>query len=278
MSKKTVLITGCSTGIGKLAARTFHAQGWHVVATMRTPEKETELTKLDGVLVTRLDVTDDASIEAALDETLERFGTIDAVVNNAGRGGHALLEQMSEEKVRAMYDTNVFGVMNVCRAVMPHLRRQASGTIINVTSMAGVIGLPAETSYCSAKFAVEGFTEALAWECKPLGITVRSVAPGAYLATDFSANADDDDLSNGDEQLVAHAKRLREHFLKAVRNEGGETADPQEVADAIYACATTETPVRNPVGNDAQMIVGMMGGPGRQAFLDLAEPLLLPPA
>ncbi|MDJ0853493.1 MAG: SDR family oxidoreductase [Myxococcota bacterium] len=276
MSKKTVLITGCSTGIGKLAAKTFHAKGWNVVATMRTPERETELTQLDGVWVTKLDVTDNDSIQAAVDAALERFGTIDVLVNNAGYGGHALLEQMPEEKVRAMYETNVFGLMNTCRTVMPHMRRQQDGCIINVTSMAGVIGLPAETAYCSTKWAVEGFTEALAWECKPLGVRVRSVAPGAYLQTAFSDNASDDDLQGGGEELVAHAKRLREHFMNSVHSQGGDTADPQEVADMIYACATTDMPVHNPVGKDAEFIVTMLGGPPRQEFLDKAEPLLLP--
>jgi NAD(P)-dependent dehydrogenase (short-subunit alcohol dehydrogenase family) len=276
MSAKTVLITGCSTGIGRLAARTFHERGWNVVATMRSPEQESELTELDHVLVRRLDVTDMRSIRQAVDAGLERFGALDVVVNNAGRGGHGLLEQMSDEKVRSLYETNVFGVMNVCREVLPHMRRQGHGCIVNVTSMAGLIGLPAETAYCSAKFAVEGFTESLAWECKPLNVRVRSVAPGAYLKTAFSENADDSDLEQGDEQLVAHARRLREHFMASVRSEGGEEADPQEVADKIYECATSETPVHNPVGRDAQLIVSMMGGPPRQDFLDQAEPLLIP--
>jgi short-subunit dehydrogenase len=107
--------------------------------------------------------------------------------------------------------------MNVTRAVLPHMRRRKSGCIINVTSVAGMIGLPCETGYCSAKFAVEGFTEALAWECKPLNVDVKSVAPGVYMKTSFGSNADNDDLLAGDEELVAHAKRLREHFLEAVK-------------------------------------------------------------
>jgi NAD(P)-dependent dehydrogenase (short-subunit alcohol dehydrogenase family)/alkylation response protein AidB-like acyl-CoA dehydrogenase len=277
MAEKTVLITGCSSGIGKLTAMTFHEKGWNVVATMRSPERETELTNLDRVVVDRLDVVDEASVRQAVENAIERFGAIDVLVNNAGRGGHALLEQMSDEKVRDLYEINVFGVMNVTRAVLPHMRRRKSGCIINVTSVAGMIGLPCETGYCSAKFAVEGFTEALAWECKPLNVDVKSVAPGVYMKTSFGSNADNDDLLAGDEELVTHAKRLREHFLEAVRSEGGETADPQEVADKIFECATTATPVHNPVGNDAQRIVSWMGGPPRQDFLDKVEPLLVPP-
>ncbi len=276
MTKKTVLITGCSTGIGKLAARTFHAKGWNVVATMRTPENETDLTSLEDVLVTRLDVTDRPSIGEAVDAALERFGAIHVVVNNAARGGHALLEQSTDEMTRAMYETNVFGPMNVCRAVLPHMRRQKEGTIINVTSMAGYMGLPLETSYCGTKFAVEGMTEALAYELKPLGLVARSVAPGAYLRTEFTANADDESFEAGGEELASYAKALREHFRSSVSAEGGDTADPQEVADLIHACATEDRPVHNQVGNDAQLIMSMIGGPPRQEFIDKAEPLLLP--
>jgi NAD(P)-dependent dehydrogenase (short-subunit alcohol dehydrogenase family) len=276
MAKKTVLITGCSTGIGKLAAKTFHDEGWNVVATMRTPERETELTKLDDMLVTRLDVTDKASIQAAVDEGLARFGALDVVVNNAARSGHALLEVSSDEMTRLLYETNVFGVMNVCRAVIPHMRRRKQGRIINVTSMAGMLGLPLETTYSGTKWALEGMTEALAFELKGMNILARTVAPGAYLRTELSANAHDGDFEAGGEELTAYARRLREHFRSSVSNEGGETADPQEVADKIYECATSDTPVHNPVGSDAQLLIAMMGGPPRQEFLNKVERLLLP--
>ncbi|MDJ0787978.1 MAG: SDR family oxidoreductase [Myxococcota bacterium] len=278
MTDETVLITGCSTGIGKLAAQTFHAKGWNVVATLRTPEKEKQLSELDGVLVTRLDVTDKASIQAAVSEALERFGGIDVVVNNAARGGHALLEASSDEMVRAMFDTNVFGVMDVCRTVLPHMRERGTGCIINVTSMAGMLGLPLETSYSATKYAVEGMTEALAFEIKGFGLSAKTVAPGAYMRTEFSSNANDADFEAGGPELTAHANSLLAHFRSSVSSEGGDTADPQEVADKIFECATTETPVHNPVGKDAELLISMMGGPGRQAFIDKVEPLLLPSA
>ena len=245
---------------------------------MRTPEREQELTQLDDVLVTRLDVTDRASIDQAVKQAVERFGGLHVVVNNAARGGHALLEQSSDEMTRAMYETNVFGVMNVCRAALPIMRRQREGGIINVTSMAGYMGLPLETSYSGTKHAVEGMTEALAFELKPLGLFAKTVAPGAYRRTEFGANADDACSRAGGEELAGYAKALREHFLSSISNTGGNEADPQEVADKIYECATSETPVHNPVGSDAQMILAMIGAPPRQDFLDKAEPLLLPKA
>lgn len=276
MAKKTVLITGCSTGIGRLAALTFQAQGWNVVATMRSPERETELSKLDSVVVTRLDVTDPESITAAVETTIAQFGGVDVLVNNAGHGGRGLLEQTRDDKTLAMFETNVFGLMRVARAVLPHMRRAGQGCIINVTSMAGLLGLPAESIYTATKYAAEGFTESLYWECKPLGILVKSVAPGVYRQTSFPSNVDDEGLTQGGEELVAYVKRLREHFAAAATREGGDSADPQEVADKIFECATSDTPVRNPVGKDAEMIMGLMGDPDRQAFLDKVEPLLIP--
>ena len=277
--KKTVLITGCSSGFGKLTAKTFHERGWNVIATMRSPENETELTQLDGVLVTRLDVTDPDSVTRAVDEGIARFGTIDALVNNAGFGGHALFEQFPDATVRAMYDTNVFGLMNVTRAVLPRMREQGEGCVINVTSVAGLLGTPTSSIYSSTKFAVEGLTEALAFEYGPLNIRFRTVAPGAYPTTRFSENTDSP-IDAGGEELSAYARRLRgqiQAISQRLASPEGTAADPQEVADRIYECATTDTPVRNPVGKDAELLSGLMANAGpRQAFLDQLEAMLAP--
>ena len=274
---QTALITGCSTGIGRLAAQTFQANGWNVAATMRRPENAGELNNLENTLVTSLDVTDQSSIADAVAETLERFGSIDVLVNNAGYGGHAALEQSSDASVRAMFDTNVFGVFNTTRAVMPIMRKQGRGVVINVTSMAGMIGIPLETSYCASKWAVEGFTEALAMECRDLNIRVHSVLPGAY-ATAFNGNVQDN-LEAGDAQVVELAQRIRAHFgaIVADHHGGEQTADPQEVADRIYRCATEDMPVHNPCGSDAEMLVSLSQSPGRQVFYDNLTGLLLPP-
>ncbi|MEM9018380.1 MAG: SDR family oxidoreductase, partial [Verrucomicrobiota bacterium] len=191
MKTRTVLITGSSSGFGKLAAKTFQQRGWNVIATMRSPEKETELGDLEHVLLTSLDVTDAGSIQSAVELGIKTFGGIDVLVNNAGYGGHALFEQVSDDTARAMYDTNVFGVMNVSRAVLPFMRQQGSGCVVNVTSMAGLMGAPSFSVYASSKFAVEGLSEGMAMEYKPLNIQVKTVAPGAYPTTRFNANTDD---------------------------------------------------------------------------------------
>ena len=275
---KTILITGCSSGFGKLAAKTFWDRGWNVVATMRTPEKETELTQLKGLLVTRLDVMDLESIRQAVDAAMERFDSIDVLVNNAGYGGHALFEQMSDDGIRRMFDTNVFGVMNMTRAVLPVMRRQKEGIIINVTSMAGMMGLPTVSIYASTKFAVEGLSEAMALEYRPLNISVKTVVPGAYPTTRFHENTDDN-LNAGGEELASFAKNLYAQLAVLAQSmsvQGGKEADPQEVADKIYECATTETPVRNPVGADAEMFVEKMSRGSRQEFLNNLAGVVLP--
>lgn len=277
MSQKTVLITGCSSGFGKLSAKTFHRHGWNVIATMRSPEKETDLTQLENVLVTRLDVTDSESIEVAITQGREKFGTIDVLVNNAGYGGHACLEQFSQEQIYAMFETNVFGVMRMCRGVLPQMRQQKSGTIINVTSMAGYLGLSLGATYCASKFAVEGLTEALAIEYKPFNIQVKAIAPGAF-GTNFTA-ATDNNLETGDEELKSYAQKMAAHFAvlgEQMQKQGGKDADPQEVADKIYQCATTETTIHNVVGADAEMLIGMMNSMSRQEFINEMAAMLTP--
>lgn len=277
MTNRTVLITGCSSGFGKLAVNTFRAGGWNVVATMRSPEKEAELTGLEGVLVTRLDVKDPQSIDAAFEQGAAAFGSIDAVVNNADYGSNSLFEQSPDASVRDIYETNVFGLMNVMRRALPDMLERGSGRIVNVTSMAGLMGLLGNSVYSSSKFAVEGLTEALALEYKPLGVRIVSVAPGAYLTTAFGANTDDY-IESGDPQLVEHSQNVRDHFASIVS--GGTPQDPQEVADKIYECVTAdEVPVHNPVGADAERLSGLIDSlPSRQAFVDAMEQMLLPPA
>jgi NAD(P)-dependent dehydrogenase (short-subunit alcohol dehydrogenase family) len=274
---QTILITGCSTGFGKLTAKLFHEKGWNVIATMRSPEKESELTQLDNILVTKLDVTDKESVTKAVSQGLAKFGTIDALVNNAGYGGHAFLEQFSEEQIYKMFETNVFGVMRVSRAVLPHMRKQKNGVIINVTSMAGYAGLSLSSIYSASKFAVEGLTEAMALEYKPFNIKVKAVAPGAY-GTNFIA-ATDNSLEQGDSELIPVAQKIAAHFAGLVEqmlNQGGETADPQEVADKIYECITSETPVHNIIGADAEMLFGMLNSMPRQDFINQMEEMLKP--
>lgn len=182
---KTVLVTGCSSGFGRDIAKVFAAEGWNVAATMRAPEKETELRASDRMSLLRLDVQDRASIDAAVASTLARFDSIDVVVNNAGFGLFGVFEETAREKILEQFEVNVFGMMDVTRGVLPTLRKQRSGVVINVSSGAGVFTLPMISAYCASKFALEGFSEALSYELLPLGIRVKIVEPGGVTSTRF---------------------------------------------------------------------------------------------
>ena len=158
---KTMLITGASSGIGKEAAKVFAADGWNVVATMRSPEKEQDLVPSDNLMLTRLDLQNASSIQEAVGQTLKKFGRIDLLVNNAGYGQYGLLEEVTPEKISQQFETNVFGVIELMRATLPTMRRQRSGIIINVSSGGGIYGVPAMSIYSASKFALEGFSEAV---------------------------------------------------------------------------------------------------------------------
>jgi NAD(P)-dependent dehydrogenase (short-subunit alcohol dehydrogenase family) len=186
---KTVLITGASTGFGQSASRLFASKGWNVIATMRTPAAGAELAALDNMLVTRLDVQDRASIDQAIAAGIERFGAIDVLVNNAGFGLFGVFESTPRDKIQEQFDVNVFGVMDVTRAVLPHFRRNKAGVIINVSSGAGVFGLPMISLYNASKFALEGFSESLSYELAAQNIVVKIVEPGGVLSTGFGARS-----------------------------------------------------------------------------------------
>lgn len=181
---KTVLITGTSTGIGRETAKYFQEKGWNVAATMRSPEKEKELTKLKNVICPKLDVTDEKLIALAIENTIENFGTIDVVVNNAGYSLTGIFEASTADQLQHQFDVNVFGVMNVVRAMLPYFRDKKSGTIVNVSSIGGKMTLPLYSMYQSTKWAVSGFSEALQFELRPLNIKVKIIEPGAVI-TDF---------------------------------------------------------------------------------------------
>ncbi|MGW1797433.1 SDR family NAD(P)-dependent oxidoreductase [Streptomyces sp. NPDC001984] len=187
--RKTVLITGASTGMGEAATFEYAARDWNVVATMRdTAKANPAFAGLDSVLVTRLDVTDRASIEQAVKEAVEHFGAVDAVVNNAGYAQLGVVEEISPDQLRDQFETNVVGMVQVIQAVLPHMRERGSGHILNIGSMGGHVSLPTMAVYCASKSAVQNLTEGLAKEVGPLGIHVTLVEPAGY-STNFTANS-----------------------------------------------------------------------------------------
>jgi NAD(P)-dependent dehydrogenase (short-subunit alcohol dehydrogenase family) len=180
---QTVLITGSSSGIGQATAQLFAAQGWNVAATARNPQSLAHLTGAN-ILALPLDVTDEASIAAAVAATTARFGSIDILVNNAGYGLFGPLEGMTAEQLEAQFQTNVFGVAAMIRQVVPLMRERRSGTIINVSSVGGRVASPFAAAYHATKYAIEGFSESLRFELRPHGIRVKVVEPG-HVKTGF---------------------------------------------------------------------------------------------
>ncbi len=181
-----ILITGASSGFGLESAKLFAAKGHNVVATMRNTAAATELDGLPNVIVTHLDVQDPESIQTALNTAIDRFGHIDAVVNNAGFSLWGVFESLPRKKIQEQFDVNVFGVMDVTRGILPHFRARRKGVIVNVSSGAGVFGLPMISAYNASKFALEGFSESLSYELLSQGIVVKIVEPGGVLDTKFS--------------------------------------------------------------------------------------------
>jgi NAD(P)-dependent dehydrogenase (short-subunit alcohol dehydrogenase family) len=237
--KKTALITGSSSGFGRAAALYFAERGWNVAATMRAPDQEKDLAAKNGVLVTRLDVQDPESIERGVRAALDRFARIDALVNNAGFGLFGIFEATSREKIAAQFAVNVFGVMDVTRAVLPHFRAAGGGVILNVGSGAGVFGLPMISLYCASKFALEGFTESLSYELAALNIRVKMIEPGGVVSTNFGKRSASEAAGNvappDYDRFVAAANQVFAG-LRAERR-----ATEEDVAKVIYEAATDGT-------------------------------------
>jgi len=250
--KKTVLITGASSGFGKETAKVFRDNGWNVIATMRSPEKEQELTELkDDILVTRLDVQDSDTIEEAIKSGIEKFGRIDALINNAGYGLMGVFESATSKQIQQQYAVNVFGLMDVTRAVLPHMREQGNGCIINISSFGGVVALPFGSLYNSSKFAVEGFSEALSHELSPLNITVKIIEPGG-VHTNFRNGLDiiKNEIPVYNPLMAGFFSRYpkpTEHLLKATA---------EDVARTIFKAVTdNKAQLRYIVGEDAQFFI-----------------------
>lgn len=260
---QTILITGASSGIGKATAKHFQAQGWNVIATMRSPDNETELTALDNVLVTRLDVTDEASISAAVAAGLERFGAIDALVNNAGYGAYGPLEAFDIDGIRRQFDTNVIGLLATTKAVLTHMRAAKSGTIVNISSIGGRMTFPLGTLYHGTKFAVEGLSESLHYELSAIGVRVKIVEPG-MIKTDFGGRSFDFQNDESLEEYQATVAALMAGFASV----GEQASEPGVVASVIWNAVTDGTnQLRYTAGDDAAELMANRKAQDDDTFL-----------
>ncbi|KUI39095.1 SDR family oxidoreductase [Mycobacterium sp. GA-2829] len=245
-------ITGTSRGLGAAIARYALAQGDAVVATARNPQTVVAaLGASEKLLALPLDVTDPAAVRAAVTAAVDRFGRIDVVVNNAGRALAGALEEMSDKQIRDQFELNVFGTIDVIRATLPTLRAQRSGTIVNLSSTAGVIGFPASSMYNATKFAVEGLTAGLRHDLAPLGISVLAIEPGAF-RTDFLAASTvwiAEEHGTIDDYAGTPAHEQVAQFDEMDQTQDG---DPDKLAALLYdVVAAGAPPTRLPVGPDA---------------------------
>ena len=248
-----VLVTGCSSGFGLLTAVSFARRGDRVFATMRDTAKSGDLMAAASaagvtVEVMALDVTDDASVTTGIAGILADAGQIDVLVNNAGVGARAAIEMYPDRVVRDVFETNVFGVWRMVRAVLPGMRERGSGAIVNVSSIAGLVAPPFNGLYSSTKHALEAMTEAMAFEVETFGVRVALIEPG-YFQTNIGVNVAAKTVLTDTSPYAEAERQAVERMHEAVAGGG----DPQVVADLIVEAATTEAPrLRWLAGDDAQ--------------------------
>jgi NAD(P)-dependent dehydrogenase (short-subunit alcohol dehydrogenase family) len=261
--KKIWFITGSSRGLGRALTQAALAAGHSVVATARHPEQLKDLVLRYGsdILPVQLDVTSPADAEKAVKSAIEAFGRIDVLVNNAGYGFSGAFEEMTAAEFAGQIDTNFWGVVHVTRAALPVLRRQGHGHIIQITSIGGRIGVPGLSGYNAAKFAVEGFSEALALEIKPMGLKLTIVEPGGF-RTDWAGSS----MSYA-KSIAAYAPSVGVMRSIHESHAGHEPGDPRKGAAAILQIADEASPpLRLILGNDAMAL-------GRRAYQQNLEEL-----
>ncbi|MEX3855026.1 MULTISPECIES: oxidoreductase [Paraburkholderia] len=246
-------ITGVSSGFGRSLAEAVLARGDKVVGTVRN---ETQIASFENLAPGRahgllLDVTDAAAVPRAVGQALERTGAIDILVNNAGYGLFGALEEVSDAEARELFDTNVFGTVNVIRAVLPHFRARKRGHIVNFSSVAGVIGIAGCSFYCASKHAVEGLSESLAQELHPFGIGVTLVEPGGF-RTNFAGGS----LKWSENELPDYSETVGQMRRYMSSYHGTQAGDPAKAAEAIVRAVSADAPpLRLPLGPDAVDVV-----------------------
>ncbi len=246
---QTIFITGASSGIGKATVNHFQKKGWNVVATMRNTNDGQEFANQENVLVLPLDVTNEKQIHEAVNKAIEVFGTIDVLLNNAGYGLGGPLEAIPMAKIRQQFEVNVFGLLAVTQAVLPTMRQQKSGTIVNISSIGGRVTLPLFSLYHGTKWGVEGITEALQYELDPLGIKVRIVEPGA-IKTDFAGRSLD---FNFDPALSDYQPTI--DTLMSALSGAVEAGSPPELVAQVIDDAIHGEELRYLAGDDAKQMM-----------------------
>ena len=263
---KTIVITGASTGIGKETAIYFARKGWNVAATMRKPNA-TEWRNYKNVKVYALDVLDNEAIINVAAKIIEDFIKIDVIVNNAGYGLIGCFENATREQILRQFNTNVFGLMDVTRAFLPHFREHKSGTIINVASVAGRTTFPLYSLYHSTKWAVEGFSESLSYELRQFRIRVKIIEPGP-IKTDFYERSQDLIKAKNGSEYYSYTKRVYPFLQKA----GLGAVGPRVVAKKIFKAANdSSNKIRYPIGGGASALLFLRRLIGDRLFIRIVR-------
>lgn len=253
VAPKVWLITGYSTGFGRALAEALLKQGNRLLATAREPEQLRALIEHypETAKAVRLDVTSSQDIQAAVDTAIATFGRIDVLVNNAGHGLIAALEEVSDVEMHQFFETNFFGALRLMRSVLPVMRQQGSGHIVNLSSTAGLVGFAGSSLYCSAKFALEGASEALAKEVESFGINVTLIEPGAF-RTDFNGRS----LAAAKQSIDAYAPVSGASLQWFKQMDGQQPGNPAKAAQAIIqAVESPHPPMRLALGSDAISLI-----------------------
>jgi NADP-dependent 3-hydroxy acid dehydrogenase YdfG len=245
----TIFITGSSSGIGKATALYFQKNGWNVIASMRSIEKGKDLQALEHVLVVAVDVTKPDTITLGIEKGIQAFGSIDVFVNNAGYGLVGPFEGVSEEQMKKEIETNVLGVMQGTKAILPYFRKKKTGIIVNVASMGGRITFPLYSVYHASKWAVEGFSESLQHELIPLGIRIKIIEPGTIKTNFYEGSMD---LSSVDSAYKPYVDKAMPYMQQS----GKTGSPPEEIAKLIFKAATdTSWRLRYSGGKNARLVL-----------------------
>jgi NAD(P)-dependent dehydrogenase (short-subunit alcohol dehydrogenase family) len=258
--RKAIFVTGSSSGLGRATARLFAAKGWKVIASMRNPNKEKELDKISGITMMSLDVTDPHEIERVAEQVVVSGG-VDVVFNNAGYGLAGALEGLTDEQILRMVNTNMLGAIRTTKAFIPHFREKRSGLFINTTSIGGLLTVPFNSIYHATKWALEGWSESMAFELSQFGIGIKTIEPGG-MKTDFFTRSFDsgrhpvyDTLVNKVMGIITDPKQMETYSA------------PEQIADVVYEAATDgKDQLRYIAGADAKAIYEARVQLGDEAF------------
>jgi NAD(P)-dependent dehydrogenase (short-subunit alcohol dehydrogenase family) len=253
---KTIFITGASTGLGKATAKLFASKGWHVIATMRKPENENELNRIDNIHLLPLDVTNPAQIKETVEKAI-RFGDIEVVFNNAGYGLIGPLESTTDDQLVRQLDTNILGVIRVTQAFIPYFRQKQRGLFISTTSIGGLITFPFSSVYHATKWALEGWSESMAFELNKIGVGIKTISPGG-IKTDFVHRSLDVSSHPAYEKWV-------EKLYAGIHEDQFSTAD--QIAAMVYEAATDgKDQLRYVAGEDAKALYAQRLRDGDETF------------